>query len=102
MELAVVITTTASKEDAARLARLCVEERLAACAQILGIESVYRWEGIQQSAEWRLELKTAASRTADLMKRLAAAHPYDEPELIVMPVLEASDSYKAWVGTETS
>lgn len=102
MQVLVVITTAATKEDAARLARLTVEERLAACAQLYAIESVYRWEGIQQEAEWRVELKTSSGKCDALMARLAEAHPYDEPELIALPAERSSAGYAAWVAAETA
>lgn len=102
MQLAVVMTTVGLKPDAERLARLVVEEKLAACAQIVAIESVFRWDGIQQEPEWRLEMKTLEAKAPALMARLAGEHPYDEPELIVMPVLRASAGYARWVASETA
>ncbi len=100
MQLSVVITTVGSKEAAEKLARLAVEQRLAACVQIVAIESVYRWEGIQQEAEWRLEMKIPAARAEALMAWIAERHPYDEPELVALPVLEASDGYAKWVAAQ--
>ena len=101
MQLSVVITTVGSKEAAEKLARRAVEARLAACVQIVAIESVYRWEGLQQEAEWRLEMKTQAALAEKLMAWLPEHHPYDEPELIAIPVLHASEAYAQWVAGET-
>jgi periplasmic divalent cation tolerance protein len=97
MTLAVVVTTVATQEDARRVAGLLVEERLAACVQVLRCESVYVWEGIKREPELRLEAKTLEAAVPQLMARLAAIHPYDEPEIIVLPVQGASDGYRRFV-----
>ena len=94
-----VITTTASREEAERIGRTLVEERLAACAQVSGpLTSFYRWQGrLEDSSEWYCVLKTAVDRYAALETRLKSLHSYDTPEIIALPVLSASAEYSAWI-----
>ena len=102
-ESRVVVTTTGSAEDAERLARRVVEDRLAACVQIVGpVRSVFRWEGaVAVETEWQLVAKTAADRVADLTAVLVAEHPYDVPEVVVLPVVDGHAPYLDWVVAET-
>jgi periplasmic divalent cation tolerance protein len=95
----VVVVTTLPDRDQA-----LVRERLAACAQVLGpMDSVYRWKGaLERATEWRLELKTAASRLAALERRLHELHPYDVPECIALPIAQGSDAYLRWLDDETA
>jgi periplasmic divalent cation tolerance protein len=94
-----VITTTASREEAERIGRTLVEERLAACAQVSGpLTSFYRWQGrLENNSEWYCVLKTAEDRYAALETRLKSLHSYDTPEIIALPVLSASAEYSAWI-----
>lgn len=95
----IVLTSSASHDEAARLARLLVEERLAACVSILpGAESVYRWQGAVESArEELLFIKTTEERLAALQARLLALHSYQTPEFLVLPVEAASSAYLRWL-----
>lgn len=100
----VVVVTTTDSEDAARtLAAAAVEERLGACAQIVGpITSVYRWEGaLETDTEWRVEVKTAADRADSLVALLTERHTYDVPEVIVTPVTGGHADYLSWLVDET-
>ena len=99
----VVTSTLPTRGDADRIARVLVEERLAACVQCAGpIESTYRWQGqVEQATEWYVHCKTAASRTEAVIHRLRSLHPYEVPEIIVTPVLEGNPDYLAWVRRET-
>lgn len=103
-DLVSVQATFANDAEARRIARLVVEERLAACANILGpCHSIYRWEGRVEEAEEVIALfKTRADRAATLLTRLGELHSYDVPALVVLPVHEASESYAAWVREESS
>lgn len=94
-----VLTTTASREEAERLGRTLVEERLAACATLVpSIESIYRWEGrIESSSESLLLLKTVPSRVAALESRLLALHSYETPEFLVLPIESVSQGYLDWL-----
>ena len=100
----VVFSTCDSEEQAGQIARALVEQRLAACVNILpGARSIYRWKGeIEDAAEWMLIIKSRR----DLMEQLRAAigklHSYEVPELLAVPVVDGSESYLAWVDRELS
>ena len=103
-EYVVVLTTLPADADAAGFARQLVEERLAACVNLLPImESVYRWEGrVEQDTERQLVLKTSRERIAALWDRVRELHPYEVPEFIVLPVSDGNDAYLRWVGESTA
>ncbi|HNT38064.1 MAG TPA: divalent-cation tolerance protein CutA [Rubrivivax sp.] len=93
-----VVTTVGTAADAQRLARAAVAQRLAACAQVEAIDSVYRWQGaVHEEAEYRILFKTAPARVDALMAALRAAHPYELPALHAWPVRKADPAYAAWV-----
>jgi periplasmic divalent cation tolerance protein len=98
-----VYATFASDEEARRIARILVEERLAACANILGsCHSIYRWQGaIEESEEVAALFKTGADRAEALIARLAELHGYDVPAAVVWPIANALESYADWVESET-
>jgi len=98
-----VTTTTDSEEEAGRLARTAVEERLAACGQVLSpIQSTYRWRGkVETAREWMVVFKTTADLTEQLMDRLRAEHSYETPDIIALPILAGSSSYLEWISAET-
>lgn len=102
-ESLVVLTTAPSQEVASQLAHAAVEARLAACVQVLGpIQSTYWWEGkVQSDAEWLCLLKTTAAAYPDLEQTLRQAHPYDEPEIIALPITAGSAGYLNWLAGET-
>jgi len=94
-----VQTTFASPEDAERVARALVEERLAACCQIVpGLTSIYLWEGmLRHEPEVLLLAKTTEARWPELRDRLAELHPYDTPEVIATMLTNVGFEYQAWV-----
>jgi len=97
------VTTTLPDEAAARqVATQLVEERLAACAQVLGpVSSTYRWQGkIEQAAEWYCNLKTTKTRLAALMQRIRELHPYDVPEIVAIRIQEGDAEYLKWIDVE--
>lgn len=99
MKPIVVITTVATSDDARRLARALVERRLVACAQISQIESVYIWENkLQQEGEYRLMLKTVASRYAAVEEALRELHPYTLPAIYALALERVHGPYADWVG----
>ena len=100
---AIVLTTLPSRDAALTLARTLVDERLAACVQILdGLLSIYRWEGrIDESAECQVIVKTTPAARPALIERLRALHPYDVPEIVALDA-SASDAYAAWLQAETA
>ncbi|MET1111228.1 MAG: divalent-cation tolerance protein CutA [Allosphingosinicella sp.] len=99
-----VYATFASDEEARRIARTLVEERLAACANILGAcRSLYRWQGaIEESEEVAALFKTRAGLAEALIARLAGLHSYDVPAAVVWPIAGALEGYGQWVRAETS
>jgi periplasmic divalent cation tolerance protein len=92
-----------SEQEAKRLAQLVVSQRLAACAQVLGpITSTYWWEGRVESAEeWLCLVKTAADRVDAAIAAVRAAHSYDTPEIVALPIAAGDRDYLAWVTYET-
>lgn len=95
----IVLTTTASPEEAARLGHALVEERLAACATLIpGVQSIFRWKDeIESSVETLLLLKTGVAQVAALEARLHELHSYQTPEFLVLPVDAGSQSYLNWL-----
>lgn len=95
----VVLVTAPDADTAAGLARALVEERLAACGNLVpGIRSIYRWEGkICDEAEVLIVLKTTAALADALRDRVVALHPYACPEVLVLPVEAGHAAYLAWV-----
>ncbi|ABC80907.1 MULTISPECIES: divalent-cation tolerance protein CutA [Anaeromyxobacter] len=100
----VVLVTAPDADAAARLARALVEERLAACGNVVpAIRSIYRWEGsVHDEGEALLVLKTRAARVDALRARVLELHPYQVPEVLVLPVEAGSEAYLAWIAAETA
>lgn len=94
-----VLVTAPTFDKAAELARTVVEERLAACGNVLGgARSIYRWEGkVVDEPEVLLVLKTSREIFPRLRDRLLALHPYEVPEVIAIPVEEGSAAYLRWI-----
>lgn len=94
-----VTTTTATKEDAQRIAAALVERRLAACVQVGGpITSCYRWQGaIETAEEWLCTIKTTRAAYEQVERAIRQLHPYDEPEIIAVPIVAGSAGYLQWL-----
>lgn len=103
-EARIAITTVGSEEEAGRIAQALVEERLAACVQILpAIQSIYRWKGaIQNEREWLLVIKTMSARIAEVERRVGQLHSYEVPEFVVLEVAAVGEPYLAWLAGETT
>ena len=99
MEFSLVLTTFPADGDAEGFARALVEERLAACVNVLPpMQSVYRWKGeVEAATERQLLIKTKAANVAALEERVTALHPYDVPEFLVLPIEAGSAAYLAWL-----
>jgi periplasmic divalent cation tolerance protein len=95
----IVITTVAGAEDANRIGRALVEERLAACVSLLApVQSIYRWnDQIETSDETMLLIKTTLERLRTLETRLSELHSYETPEFLVVPVESGSRAYLDWL-----
>jgi periplasmic divalent cation tolerance protein len=100
----IALTTLPAAADAHTFARTLVEERLAACVNILPeMSSIYRWEGkVEQETERQMVMKTSRARVGALLARVRELHSYDVPEFIVIPIIEGSDSYLTWVTESTA
>ena len=104
MEQALLVLTNLSDVASARmLARTLVEQRLAACVNILPVvQSVYRWnDTVEEAAEVTLLIKTTTMRYAQLEQAIVALHPYALPEVIAVPVSAGLPAYLGWVAQET-
>ena len=99
-----VFTTLPSADKAAELAKALVEERLAACANLLpAIRSIYRWQGkLQDENEVLVLLKTRAEHLERLKLRILELHPYEVPEVIGIPVERGHQAYLDWIVRETT
>ena len=98
-EAIVVLVTAGSIEEAERIARALVEERLAACVNLVpGIRSIYRWEDkIADDAEILLVAKTRRDSFAALERRVRELHSYDVPEVLGLAVTDGSPGYLGWL-----
>jgi len=94
-----VLTTVGSVQEAEKISSALLEKRLAACVQIVGpIASRYRWQGeLEQAQEWQCLAKTEAALYERVERAIRSAHPYEEPEILAIPVLAGSKSYLEWI-----
>lgn len=95
----IVFCTFGSAEEARKIGRLLVEEKLAACANILpGVESIYRWkDALETSAETMVLFKTNVDRYFDFEHRLLEVHSYEVPEVVAVRAEAGSLPYLRWV-----
>ena len=100
VETVVVLTTCGNDEDADAMARLLVEQRLAACVNaVSNVGSTYRWKNeVQRDRETLLIIKTTASRLAAVEQAIREHSKYELPEVIALPVTAGAGDYFAWVG----
>ena len=99
MDYCVVLVTVSSESEGKGIARALVEERLAACVNIIpGLTSIYRWEGkICEDQELLLVIKTQGQKVAALCERIGHLHSYAVPEVIALPIAEGSARYLEWL-----
>jgi periplasmic divalent cation tolerance protein len=95
----IVLVTCGSEEEAVKIAHSLVEERLAACVNLISpVRSIYRWEGkIWDEKEWILIIKTQKKRFEEVEKKVKSLHSYSVPEIISLPIVEGASSYLKWV-----
>ncbi|MGO9435359.1 MAG: divalent-cation tolerance protein CutA [Terracidiphilus sp.] len=100
----IVLTTTPNSEEAERVARTLVEERLAACATLIpSVRSIYRWQGkLEESTETMLLIKTSTEQLAALEARIHALQSYETPEFLVLPIESGSLGYLDWLRASLS
>lgn len=98
----IVLSTCSSREEATRIARGLVEERLAACVNVVdGVVSIYRWQGnVREDNETMLVVKSRRDLLGRLQERLAEMHSYEVPEAIAIPVVDGLPAYLEWLDRE--
>jgi periplasmic divalent cation tolerance protein len=98
-----VLTTFPADGDAEKLAATLVEERLAACVNILPpMRSIYRWQGkVERADERQLLIKTGPGRLRALEKRVKELHPYDVPEFLAVTIDKTAKDYLSWLSDST-
>ena len=103
MSTLLVLTNLPDRAAAERIADLLVEQRLAACVNVLApCRSVYRWKGaLQRDEEHPMLIKTTLERYPALEQALRAAHPYELPEIVALPIERGLPAYLDWVAAET-
>ncbi|MBN1761852.1 MAG: divalent-cation tolerance protein CutA [Methanomicrobia archaeon] len=93
-----VLFCTASEEESDKIAKTLVEERLAACVNVTGVNSYYRLEGeVCEDNEALLIIKTEKSMINKIIKRIKEVHSYDVPEIIALPIIAGYEKYLEWV-----
>jgi periplasmic divalent cation tolerance protein len=102
-DCSVILVTAGSRAEGERIAEVLVEDRLAACVNIVGpIRSIYRWENaLQRDDEWLLLIKAPATHFETLAARVRALHSYDTPEVIALPIASGSAGYLEWLRSVT-
>jgi periplasmic divalent cation tolerance protein len=100
----IALTTLPADADAGEFGRTLVDERLAACVNLLPVmESIYRWEGkIEFEAERQLIIKTTSDKVSDLWDRVRELHPYEVPEFVVIPIVDGNEAYLKWIRDSSS
>lgn len=103
MEAIVVYITAPNEEEAAKIARTLVSEKLAGCVNIVkGIRSIYSWQGkIEDDSEALMICKTQKHLFDSLKKRVKELHSYTVPEVIAIPIVTGSEDYLSWLGEVT-
>jgi periplasmic divalent cation tolerance protein len=99
----VLLTTTATRAEAAKIANLLIDEKLAACVQLLPIESFYAWDGkTQNEAELLLLIKTRTALFEPAIARIKQVHPYTVPEIVGTQFLAGFKGYLDWIDESTA
>jgi len=100
----VILVTASAEEEAHRIAELLLEQRKAACINIIPkVDSLFWWQGTLDSArESLLIIKTAASLLPEIVNLIKEAHSYEVPEVIALPIIGGNEDYLKWVEGEVS
>lgn len=98
----VIITTCPNAEQAEKLSEMLIKQQLAACVQASDITSTYRWQGVVETArEVRLMIKAKRADYEAIEAFIRTTHPYENPEVLALPVAAGSRAYLEWIDTET-
>ncbi len=98
----VILTTFSSRAEADKLSALLVERRLAACVQIVSIDSTYRWNGkVTSEPEFLLLIKTTSFRYKEVQAAILENHGYEVPEIIQIRITRGSERYLDWIAENT-
>jgi periplasmic divalent cation tolerance protein len=102
-DFGVMLTTTSTREEAQKIAKLLIAEKLAACVQLLPVESFYTWqEKTQNEAEILLLIKTRTALFDAATARIKAIHSYTVPEIVALPFAAGFQGYLDWIGQVTT
>ncbi len=101
-DIVIVVTTLPNREQAVKMARMLVERRLAACAQISGpITSTYWWKGkVEEDEEWQVKAKSCRERFDELSRAIRESHPYELPQIVAIPASEILEEFAQWIRAE--
>jgi periplasmic divalent cation tolerance protein len=93
-----MLSTTSNRPEAERIAGVLVEQGLAACVQLMSVDSVYLWKGkIEKTGEILLLIKTRSDHVDKAILAIKAAHSYEVPEIIAVPIESGLPEYLAWI-----
>ncbi|HEY1735861.1 MAG TPA: divalent-cation tolerance protein CutA [Methylovirgula sp.] len=99
---AVLLTSLPDRAAAKTMAEALIAKRLAACVQMLPIESVYEWQGaVEEASEILLLCKMKREDYAEAEKLILSRHPYETPEIVLLPIEAGSSAYLAWIDQVT-
>lgn len=93
-----VILCTSPVQEAARIAKILVDEKLVACVNVGQVNSYFRWEGdVQEESEVLLIMKTKSGKVKAIIGRIQELHTYEVPEIIALPIIDGHEGYLDWV-----
>jgi len=102
MEYCSIYVTAGTAEEAAGIGRTLIEERLAACVNILPVTSIYRWENtIEEDSEVVMFVKTRFSLAEKVTERVKSLHSYEVPCIVVLPIQQGNPDYLQWIEEST-
>lgn len=103
MSESITLVTCKDRKQAKAIARALVQERLAACVNLLpGIASIYRWEGrVEEASEVLLVIKSRRQLSKKLASRVRALHSYEVPEVVTIPITSGNPAYLRWIRQST-
>ena len=102
MQYCSIYITTGDEDEARRIGRTLVAERLAACVNILPIKSIYRWEGdVEEEGEMVMFVKTRDELADQVIERVKELHSYEVPCIVSLPITKGNPDYLKWIEEST-